>query len=190
MKMKVYVIHGYTASSEQNWFPWLKSELEKRNIDVTIFDMPDSDCPNAQEWDECLDHNILHCNENTILIGHSLGCIALLRYLNRQADLLKVYGIILVSGFLEPVPTLPQLDSFSEIRIDMDKIINMAGHRLAISSPNDTIVPYEYTDKLSKDLEARLITIEHGGHFIDKEGYTEFPELLNEIHKMIERRLL
>ena len=182
---KVYVVHGYTASSEQNWYPWLKNQLEENNVDVTVFDMPNSDAPNAHEWDEWLDNNITCCNESTILIGHSLGCIALLRYLNRCESSQRVRGIVLVSGFLEPVAALPELDSFSNTEIDFDKIINMAEHRLAISAPNDTIVAYEYTDRLSKYIDAKLITIEQGGHFIDKEGTTEFPALLNELYNMM-----
>jgi len=185
-KINVYVVHGYTASSDRNWFPWLKSRLEERGIDVTVFDMPHSHAPNAGAWDEWLASHITRCNENTILVGHSLGCIALLRYLNNQPESLKVNGVAFVSGFLEPVPTLPELDSFSKVEIHCEKIIKMAKNRLVIGAANDTIVPYAYTANLSKQLNAKLIHIENGGHFIDKVGCTELPALLDELNKMTE----
>jgi predicted alpha/beta hydrolase family esterase len=29
---RVIIIHGWEASPESNWFPWLKNELEKKGI--------------------------------------------------------------------------------------------------------------------------------------------------------------
>ena len=184
-KRNVYVVHGYRATSDRHWFPWLKKELEQYDMDVTVFDMPNADAPNAQEWDTYLDDNIVPCNEHTILIGHSLGCIALLRYLNRQADTLKIHGLALVSGFSEPLSILPELDLFAKDKIHFDKIIKMAEHRLAFAATNDTIVAREYTDKLAKQLDAKLVFVENGGHFIDEEGCTEFPALLDELSKIM-----
>lgn len=187
-KTNVYIVHGYTASPEQNWFPWLKKQLGKKGIPVTVFDMPDSLHPEAEKWDRYLDTHINECNEDTILIGHSLGCIASLRYLDRQAQPLKVKGIVMVSGFLESVPALPELDSFCRQNIDAEKIISMAGERIAFTSDDDSIVPPEYTRKLAVNLKAALITVNGAGHFLDREGYTEFSELLREICRIIERR--
>lgn len=185
-KTQIYIVHGYTASSEQNWFPWLKTQLANNNINATTFDMPNSNAPDVKEWDEWLDKNIEHYNENTFFVGHSLGCIALLRYLDRHADSQKIGGFVLVSGFLNPVSTLPELDSFVSQEINLSKIIRNTVHRCTIASLNDTIVAYEHTLNLSKQLETKLVTIENGGHFLDRDGFVSFPAVYDEICKMID----
>lgn len=184
-KAHIYVVHGYTASSTAEWFPWLKQNLNETGINVTIFDMPNSNQPNPDEWDAHLDNNIAECDGGIFLVGHSLGCIALLRHLEKQPETKKVHGIILVSGFLEPVATLPMLDRFIKPDLNIPKLINMIEQRLVISAPNDVIVAYQHACTLAKQLKARLITVENGGHFIAQEGVTEFPLLYNELCKMI-----
>lgn len=45
----IYIIHGFTASSQANWFPWIKKQLELKGSDVFIPDMPNSNNPNCSE---------------------------------------------------------------------------------------------------------------------------------------------
>ena len=184
-KANVYIVHGYTASSQAEWFPWLKDKLIEIGTTVTVFDMPNPNAPVPMEWDAYLENNIAECGESTFFVGHSLGCIALLRYLEKQAVTTKIGGVILVSGFLEPVPTLPMLDSFLKQDLNTPKLIKMVEKRLVISSPKDWIVDYQYSSKLAKQMKARLITVESGGHFIAQEGFTEFPLVYDELCKMI-----
>ena len=37
---KVVIIHGANGSPEENWFPWLKKELETKGIEVIIPQFP------------------------------------------------------------------------------------------------------------------------------------------------------
>lgn len=184
-KSNVYILHGYTASSQAEWFPWLKNKLIEVGATVTVFDMPNPNAPVPEEWDAYLSNTIVECDENTFFVGHSLGCIALLRYLEKQAVTAKIGGIILVSGFLKPVPTLPMLDSFLRQELKILQLVEMIKQRLVISSPKDWIVDYQYSCELAKQMEARLITVENGGHFIAQEGFTEFPLVYDELCKMI-----
>ena len=185
MKEKsVYVVHGYTASSTAEWFPWLKNKLSEANVSTTVFDMPNSNEPIPSEWDAYLDKNITKYDDNTFFVGHSLGCIALLRYLENQSINQKIGGMILVSGFLESVSTLPMLDSFTKKALDITRITNRIKKCIVISSPNDPIVNYQYSCELAKQLNAKLITVENGGHFIKQGGFSEFPLVFDEIFKM------
>ena len=181
----VYIVHGYTASSTQNWFPWLREKLGERGVRTVVLDMPDSSAPRKDKWDSWLDQHIEEYDEETVFAGHSLGCVSLLRFLNRQDEARKVRGIVLVSGFTEPVPTLPMLNPFLEDPINSTKIIRMAKCRTAFTAPNDRIVPSVYTERMAKILAAELRSIENGGHFLDREGFTMFPQVYDEICRMI-----
>ena len=39
---KVFLIHGSHGSPEENWFPWLKQELEKAGLEVIVPELLDS----------------------------------------------------------------------------------------------------------------------------------------------------
>ena len=183
----IYIIHGYTASSKAEWFPWLKKKLSDIGINVIVFDMPNPDTPVASEWIEHLNKGIETINENTYFIGHSLGCVTLLRFLEFQYIDTKIGGIILVSGFNKKNPKYPNLDPFIKADLDFRKIIKMVKKRYIFSAPNDNYVPYEYSCELAKAFDAKMIIVENGGHFIAQEGFLEFPQIFDEICKMIEK---
>lgn len=45
MKKRVFIIHGWSGSPEENWFPWLKKELENSGFEVHVPQIPDADNP-------------------------------------------------------------------------------------------------------------------------------------------------
>jgi predicted alpha/beta hydrolase family esterase len=57
----------------------------------------------------------------------------------------------------------------------------MALQRVVIGALDDPIVPYTYTDSLAKSLDAKMVTVAKGGHFMGSDGFTEFPLLLDEL---------
>ncbi|AAU38988.1 RBBP9/YdeN family alpha/beta hydrolase [[Mannheimia] succiniciproducens] len=178
MRKQLYITHGYTANSQSHWFQWLKNQLIPHQIHTNIFDMPDSSKPNPQIWLAHHQTYINQCDENTVFIGHSLGCIATLRYLQRQKK--KIKGLILVAGFDEPLDNLPELTSFTLQRIYYPELIANIPQRIVIGSSNDEVVAPKYTQKLAANLQASYLTVENAGHFLARQGFTEFPLLLKE----------
>lgn len=72
--MNVFIIHGSWGNPKENWFPWLKSELEKLGHKVFVPKFP---TPIGQKLDAWL--NIFKdydngLDRNSIMIGHSMGC--------------------------------------------------------------------------------------------------------------------
>jgi predicted alpha/beta hydrolase family esterase len=179
----VVVIHGYTASSQANWFPHFKDELKSDNIDVIIPDMPDSCKPQCNEWLKHIESSIGEPDENTILIGHSLGCVTLLNYLNEKRTE-SVKAVFLISGFTENTP-ISELAEFVKPVIDYNYIKSITSDIVAISAVDDDIVPYEYSKEMAERLDAPFILLDGGKHFIDRDGFTEFTLLVNKVKALI-----
>jgi len=182
----IYIIHGYTASSKSNWFPWIKEQLETKGIKTYIPNLPNSHNPYLSEWIQYLTETASDIDENTIFVGHSLGCITCIRFLLNKN--IKIKGAIFVSGFIDENPMddkLEGLQSFVSDDINIEKLKDLVPIRIAITSTNDDIVPSDATKKMALRIDAKLIELDYGKHFIDRDGYTKFPILLNEIEKLV-----
>jgi len=183
---KVVIVHGYTASPQQNWFPWLKQELEKLDITVHLPAMPAPMAPQADAWIETLWQEVPEVDEKTHFIGHSLGCIASLLYLHHRHRGQKAGSLILVSPFSETTVTLPELAGFTEPRLPLAFARDITPNRYVITACDDTIVPCEYSRKTAMEMDARLIEQKTGGHFLDREGFTTFPLVLQTLREAID----
>ena len=77
---KAYIIHGWGGNPQESWLPWLKEELEKRNFKVNIIKMPNPNHPTIKSWVGKLE-KVVKADSETYLIGHSICCQTILRYL-------------------------------------------------------------------------------------------------------------
>jgi len=183
--MHIYIVHGYSASPSDHWFSWLKKEMEKKGAIVSIVNLPSPDNPEPNEWQQALEAQISSLDRNTYFVAHSLGSIALLKFFEGAQDTTAIGGYILVSGFNNSLPILPQLDSFNKPSIAYDKLVHMTDNRTVISAIDDSIVPHALSKELADSLDAKFIPLERGGHFLESDGFTEFPLVLDELEKAI-----
>ncbi|MGY3870405.1 RBBP9/YdeN family alpha/beta hydrolase [Aeromonas crassostreae] len=173
--IKAFIIHGYTASPQANWFPWLAARLEEQGIQTRVLAMPDPHTPDPAAWDAHLAASIGEADGHTLLVGHSLSCISALRYLHQHPPLNNLGGLLLVSGFDEPLDTLPELTPFVAQPLPLAHIRARLPRCALIASTDDAIVPPPSSHALAQRLQAPLHQIAQGGHFLDREGFTELP---------------
>ncbi|WP_411347638.1 RBBP9/YdeN family alpha/beta hydrolase [Paenibacillus sp. WLX2291] len=187
---RVYIIHGYTASVHDNWFPWLKEQLSAKGIAVEVIEMPDPNQPIAADWLEQVYARIGTPDRHTYIVGHSLGCITTLLYMQEQLAIAPVQlgGVLLVSGFDESLYTLPQLDEFVQIPVQYEPLIAAIPQRVVVAAADDDIVPVVFSRHFAEHAQAELHELEHGGHFLDHDGFTEFPLVLELLERMISTR--
>lgn len=176
----VYIAHGYQADENQHWFQWLKNALELEGHDVTIVKFPNPDTPRVEEWLEAMQQQVTHVNSDTLFVAHSLGAITTLKFIN-DLDIPLIGGIAIVSGFKDELEQLPELDEFVNQTIDYDTLKVKLNYCFCIAAKDDYIVPYAYTQHLSNVLDAKLYTIEKGGHFCEVDGYDTFNYLKQKI---------
>lgn len=183
MQKRIFIIHGWEGSPNSNWFPWLKENLDNVGIKVEALEMPSPNDPVMSEWVGHIKSAVGEPDENMYLIGHSLGVIAILRYLESLGDEEKIGGVILVAGFPEPIG-YEELNSFFETPLDYEKVKAHAKKFIAIHSDNDPYVPTRNGELLRDNLGAELIFIENGGHLNAGDGFFELPIVLEKIKEL------
>ncbi len=79
---KVFIVHSRGAHPNDHWYPWVKARLEEGGCAVQVPQMPNTDVPRKSEWLAALQSAIPAIDADSYLIGHSVGCQAILRYLD------------------------------------------------------------------------------------------------------------
>ncbi|KAF1006166.1 MAG: putative hydrolase YdeN [Luteibacter sp.] len=110
---RVVIVHGYMASPTDHWFPTLTQSLEVEGARVDVVSLPESNAPRAQAWAATLQDVVPHVDENTFIIGHSLGCVTTLRHLQSLPAGSRIGGLVLVSGFDCTLDNIPELAEFT-----------------------------------------------------------------------------
>lgn len=187
---RVFLIHGWGGYPEEGWRPWLKNELEKRGFEVYVPVMPDTEHPRANAWLKELKNAVGVPNKDCYFVGHSLGCITILRYLETLQEGQKIGGAVLVAGFTDIKITIDKDEDINEIKTFFEQEVNFKKIKthckkfIAIHSDNDPYVPLRYADILKEKLEAKVIIEHNMKHFSGDDGITELPIALNSILKM------
>ena len=185
---RVFLIHGWEGNPENAWFPWLKKKLEKNGFEVIAPEMPNTEEPNIRAWTSKLKEVVGKVNSETYFIGHSIGCQAIMRYLESLDDEEKVGGVIFVAGWFN----LPNLETeeekeiaepWLETEIDTEKVKSgiKDGKIVAIFSDDDPDVPLNDKEIFKEKLNAKIIVEHNKGHFNDDADIKELPVVLSEI---------
>jgi len=184
--MKAIIVHGWDGHPDQGWFPWLKSQLEKRGFEVSVPQLPDAGKPRIEKWVPALAKAAGAVDGNTYFIGHSMGCQAIVRYL-ASIDV-KVGGAVFVGGFflrltgLEDDADVQETDRlWLTTPVDFAKARARMKKSVAIFSDNDPYVPLDNQNDFREKLGSDII-IEHAkGHFTEGDGVFEVPAVLDAV---------
>lgn len=176
---RVVIVHGYEASPEANWFPWLQNALEVRGIAVTIVPLPAPRDPDKAAWEDAVSAALGVPDAATVVVAHSLGVVTVLRVLAALPEPWELGGLVLVAGFTEPLEALPELDGFLATDVDVERVATSIGNRTVIRSDTDPFVPPAASDDLARRLDARLQVHSEAGHFMTEDGVTSLPALLD-----------
>lgn len=181
---KAVILHGTNSTSQNGWFPYVKSELEKLGYKVWVPDLPGADAPNIERYNQFLLDSDWDFNDN-LIIGHSSGSVGILGLLQALPEGLKTGTAILVGTFRGDLgrEDLKGVD----VEFDFDKIKTKADKFIVVHSDNDPYCPLDGAKWIVKKLQAELILIPGGQHFsshIDPR-YKRFPKLIEIIKQKV-----
>lgn len=118
------------------------------------------------------------------MVGHSLGVVAILRYLESFPPKQKIGGAVLVAGFPESIG-YKELETFFANPLDYEKIKNSAKKFIAINSDDDPYVPLKKGEILRDKLGAEFIVVPNGSHLNEGAGFTKLSIALESLLKML-----
>ncbi|MFZ5391551.1 MAG: RBBP9/YdeN family alpha/beta hydrolase [Patescibacteria group bacterium] len=179
---QVVIIHGFGGSPDNGFKGWLKNELIKSGLNTFNPQMPNPKQPVEQDWVDTITKTIPKPNLDTYLVGHSLGCIAILRYLEQLPAGTQIGGAFLVAGFSKMLTNdkYQPFANFFNQPINWPKIKQTCSDLTCFFSDNDWAVPVEQIEPFLKQ-GAKIIILKDRGHFADSDGCTNLPELLESI---------
>jgi len=190
MKQEVvnaFIIHGTYGHPGENWFPWLKRQLESLGVPTQIPRFPTPEGQKLQNWLEVFDDYRQLINPKTILIGHSLGSAFILNYLERGQQ--QVKAALLVSSFIGLLDNeeFDELNAtFTDREFDFEAIKDSCPHFYVYHAQDDPYVPLAKAKHLAAKLDAELNVVANAGHFNSDSGYNQFALLFEDIRQLVQ----
>ncbi len=185
---RAIIIHCWGGNPRYYWYQHAKRELEKHGFEVLVPAFPKTDAPKLDAWlpvlRDCVGGG--H-NEETFLIGHSIGCALIMRYLESLSDNEKIGGAVFVAGFTNDLG-FSEIKNFFETPLDFEAMKKHCPKFVAIQSDNDPYVPLHYAEILKEKFDAKIIMKHNAGHFSgavdNEESCTELPDVVDEVVEM------
>ncbi|MSR67602.1 alpha/beta fold hydrolase, partial [Candidatus Peribacteria bacterium] len=138
--VNVFIFHGVGGSSSENWFPWMKAELQAAGHTVIVPDFPHPNRPQLDEWLKSFEQYKHLLSEDSVLVGHSLGGAFALRLLQSwNVRVLATFLVASVWGVMDNEFD-PLMRTFTETSYDWQRINQYAGEIHILHSDNDPYI--------------------------------------------------
>lgn len=180
------LIHGNGGGKPtDNWLPYLKEELEKIGIRAVAPQFPDAVLARESYWIPFLKET-LKANAETIIIGHSSGAIAAMKFAEKN----PILGSVLVGAYHTDLGIENEkLSGYFDTLWDWNAIKKNQQWIIQFAGLNDPWIPIAEArfvrDKLNTDYYESGIQ----GHFGGDYYKDTFPEAVEAIRSKISRKI-
>jgi predicted alpha/beta hydrolase family esterase len=180
MTNAIFIPGNGGGSTKDNWFPYLKIELEKLGVSVIDADFPDSTLARESYWLPFLKK--LGADENTILVGHSSGAVAAMRFAEKN----KILGSALVGAcYTDLGVENEKLSGYYNHPWNWKAIKNNQKWIALFASTDDPWIPIYEPRFIHDQLDPEYFEFTDQGHFGGDYDKETFPELLAVIKNKI-----
>lgn len=181
--MKVVIIPGNDNTLiSSNWYQYVRDELENLGQEVIAEDMPDPKFARKEIWIPFIKEKISN-DENSILIGHSSGAAAVLRFLEENKCKL---AIIVGAYYSDLGDELEKKSGYFDESWKWDQIKNNAEKIVIFASQDDPHIPISQPRLIKEKIDAEYHEYKDEGHFGADVDKREFPEIILVVKKLLE----
>lgn len=161
----ILLVPGYQNSGPGHW----QSLWEGSQGDIRRVEMPNWAFPRKAEWLEALDEAIAACGAPPILVGHALGCLAIVHW--AAAYQREVGGALLAApADVERADALEILRGFGPIPRE-----TLPFPSIVAASSDDPHLTLDRARALAADWGARFVDLGPRGPLTDASGHGEWP---------------
>ncbi len=161
------------SPKHQMWFGWLAEKLSKVNVPVLAPNYPDAYLCRANSWLPFLKQ--IGADKHTILVGHSTGAIASMRFAEEN----QILGSVLVGSYYTDLGDADEAASgYFDHPWEWEKIKANQEWIIQFHSTDDPWIPTSEASVVHEKLDTEYQQFHDKGHFGVDRPYIEFPELL------------
>lgn len=175
--IKIIIIRGNDNSvPDEIWFPYVKTELEKLGLKVINEEFPDPILAREKYWLPFIKD--LGADENTILIGHSSGAVAAMRFAEKN----RILGSVLIGACYTDLGDENEKKSGYYNRFwEWETIKKNQQWIIQFASTDDPYIPIEEARYIQQKLQTEYYEYTDEGHFGVDKNKTTFPEIVKVI---------
>jgi predicted alpha/beta hydrolase family esterase len=177
---RAILIHGNGGSTAADiWLPWVERALAGSGVQVVNVTFPDNVKARAQYWLPFIEE--LGADERTILIGHSSGAVAAMRY----AETHRLLGSVLVGVCHTDLGDRGEAASgYFREPWQWQRIRDNQEWVAIFSSTDDPHIPIAEPRFVAAQLRCSYYEFTNRGHFVDSR---ELPEVVQFITRKLSR---
>ncbi len=165
---RILLVPGIGGSSPSHW----QSIWQAAQPDSCFWpglSRRDLDQPRLDRWLSAIDAAVGDAHANTIVVGHSLGCLAVAHWASSGKR--RVRGALLVSPPDPEGPAFP--DAASEFAPLPERPLPFA--TIIVASPTDPYLTLDQARRCAGSWQSELVVAEGGGHLGDDSGLGDWP---------------
>ena len=182
MKNNYLLLHGSFGSPFSNWIPYLRKEIESKDLEVYTPDFPTGvGYQNYENWANLLktyvEANII--NENTVIFAHSIAPIFICKFLVKNK--IKVKRLVFVCGFNNYLGINEEYDAVNRTMYfdNLEDVKQYANEIICFYSDNDPYVKYEVEKEFANTIATKQVFIPNAGHINSESGYDTFEDIVS-----------
>ncbi|MFA5945386.1 MAG: alpha/beta hydrolase [Patescibacteria group bacterium] len=181
-KQAIIIRGNGNAKPSSHWFPYVERELTKLGLEVVNVEFPDPVMAHEREWLPFLDE--LGADENTILIGHSSGAVAAMRYAEKN----EILGSVLVGACYTDLGDAGERESgYYDRPWDWEAIKKNQRWIVQFASTDDPLIPIAEARHIHEVLGTEYTEFTDRQHFGYPKEQKEFPELVASVREKLKR---
>jgi predicted alpha/beta hydrolase family esterase len=180
---RIVLLHGNGNShGTDNWFPYVKSALEKLGIECVTPNLPDNVLARKKYWFPYFT-DVLNLGPDDIVVGHSSGALSILKYTEDH----KIGASILVGAYHTDLGyDDEQTSGYFDTQWNWGKIKANQEWTAIYASPDDPYIPIDEPRFIRDKLDSEYFELNSEGHFGGETNpKLEFPELLEFLKKKL-----
>ena len=137
---RIIIAPRWAGRSTSDWYPWITAALAD-SIEVRALDLPEPQSPTIDGWTRGLAEVLgpsPDALDGALLVGHSVGCRALLHYLSRTGpEVAPARGLLCVAGWWTVDRPWPSIVPWIDEPIDLARVRAAAPRIVALLSDDD-----------------------------------------------------